>query len=604
MDEANKPKDQPSDETQSQFLTRENHVPPADTPADSEDASGFILSRDTISEPTPVASDTSSTFVTNEPPANTSQTSGVNWSGIRFTSVFTDIEPLSQQGAMSLVQKARLDGRWVVVKRLLPEHRTNAAYAELFFKEYFNGRDLQHEHIVNIYGRSEDQDGPFFYMEYVDGQPLSHRIPDGGIRDERLIRKIASELLDALSYAHKKQVYHRDLKPDNVLITNRGDNVKIIDFGLAAADTYDDIKNATFIGTKKYAAPEQTFHPAIVDGRADLYAFGVILLEMFTGSTATESIALVKQSFWREIIQRCTKQDPAQRFHNSDEILNLIEANTSQLLRPSGASLSATTETDLLKKQEELQRKERELQQREQKVKQQQKPPVAQVYTPANQPQTPKRKRSYGWVWWFMGLGALAGTSYAAQQQEDRFLKVVLSLVAFGIIIVLFIGVIRWWQRLNIGWKVLLLGILGVGGYYYYQQQQKEKDAVVSRLTNAGTLQSRVTAYYQAMEKHDFSAMKSYYAPRIEKYFDQKNLTMADLEPLLIRYWERTPEDHHEIDWNTFTHELSDEDDYVTVTFFMNYRFRRHNAVNYKAVRAKTVMKLDKELNVFYVAGG
>jgi hypothetical protein len=605
MDEAKKNTDNPSDENQSQFLTGDtSSVPPENQPVPTE-GSGFIISDNTTVDSSPV-SDTGSTFITNEPPINPSQVSSGSWSGIRFTSTFTDVEPLSQQGAMSLVQKARLDGRWVVVKRLLPEHRSNPAYVELFFKEYFNGRDLQHEHIVNIYGRGEDTEGPFFYMEYVDGQPLSHRISANGIREERLIRKVAGEILDALSYAHKKQVYHRDLKPDNILITNRGDNVKIIDFGLAAADTFDDLQGATFIGTKKYAAPEQTFNPKSVDGRADLYAFGIVLLEMFTDSTDNANIQSIKPAFWREIITRCLQQEPQDRFHNADEILNILESNTSQYGRVPNESpvVNTPTQSELLKKkEEELHRKELELKQREQQVKQQTKPPVSQVYT-STPPEVPPKKPNYGWVWWIVGLIALGVVSLLAQEQEDRFMKVILSLVAFGIIILLFIGVIRWWQRLNIGWKVLLVGILGFGGYYYYQQQQQEKDAVIGRLTNAATLRSQVEEYYQAMEKHNFPALESYYAPSIERYFDRKELTITTLQPLIEKYWARTPEDHHEIDWDTFTHELSDDNDYVTVTFFMNYRFRRQNAGNLKTVRAKTVMKLDKDLKVFYVAGG
>lgn len=605
MDEAKKNTDNPSDENQSQFLTGDtSSVPPENQPVPTE-GSGFIIPDNTAADSSPV-SDTGSAFITNEPPVNPSQVSSGSWSGIRFTSTFTDVEPLNQQGAMSLVQKARLDGRWVVVKRLLPEHRSNPAYVELFFKEYFNGRDLQHEHIVNIYGRGEDTEGPFFYMEYVDGQPLSHRISANGIREERLIRKVAGEILDALSYAHKKQVYHRDLKPDNILITNRGDNVKIIDFGLAAADNFDDLQGATFIGTKKYAAPEQTFNPKSVDGRADLYAFGIVLLEMFTGSTDNATIQSIKPAFWREIITRCLQQEPQDRFHNADEILDILESNTSQYGRVPNESpvVNTPTQSELLKKkEEELHRKELELKQREQQVKQQTKPPVTQVYA-STPPVVPPKKPNYGWVWWVVGLIALGVVSLLAQEQEDRFMKVILSLVAFGIIILLFIGVIRWWQRLNIGWKVLLIGILGFGGYYYYQQQQQEKDAVIGRLTNAATLRSQVEEYYQAMEKHNFPALESYYAPSIERYFDRKELTITTLQPLIEKYWSRTPEDHHEIDWDTFTHELSDDNDYVTVTFFMNYRFRRQNAGNLKTVRAKTVMKLDKDLKVFYVAGG
>ncbi|MDJ1467629.1 protein kinase [Cytophagaceae bacterium DM2B3-1] len=605
-----------SPKEQSQFVTSDNSTPPSETNSKSDDGSGFIISDNPVNESdsgtftTPPADDNASTFISSESSDKASQTTApnstnANWSGIRFTSTFTDIMPLAQQGAMSLTQKARLDGRWVVVKRLLPEHRTNPTYIELFFKEYFNGRDLQHEHIVNIYGRGEDQEGPFFYMEYVDGQPLSHRIPEGGISDERFVRKVATEMLQALSYAHKKQVYHRDLKPDNILITNRGDNVKIIDFGLAAADTFDDIKNATFIGTKTYAAPEQTLTGSSVDGRADLYAFGIILLEMFTGIPSRDKISVVKHNLWRTIIQKCTQLEPEQRYHNADEVLDLIEANTSQLFKAPTEDKLVSKEiiesNALQKKEEELRRKEQELQQREQKIKQQSKP--QQVSTPVYINPVPPKQTNYGWVWWIVGLAALAGVSYAAQEQEDRFLKVILSLISFGIIILLFVGVIRWWQRLNIGWKVILLGVLAGGIYFYYKQQQKEKDAIESRLTNESNLKSVIEDYYHDLEQHNFTAVETYFAPTIEKYFNRNDVKVEELQPILTNFWEKTPEDMNVIDWSTFKHEVNTDDEYVKVSFYMNYHFRRRTSSTMKMVRAKTVIKFDKDLKIFYIAG-
>jgi tRNA A-37 threonylcarbamoyl transferase component Bud32 len=301
------------------------------------DQSGFITN-----EPSDTSSgtDAGSTFVGDASASqqNTSQSnaSQANYSGVVFGpgKGFTDVQPLGQQGAMSLTQKARLDGRWVVVKRLPQAYKYNQTYADLLFKEYFNGRDLEHPHIVNIYGRGEDTEGPFFYMEYVDGQPLGKRIPEGGSRDQRFIRKVAIEILDALSYAHKKQIYHRDLKPDNILITNKGDNVKIIDFGLAAADKFEDPAGATFMGTQKYAAPEQSSALNQVDGRTDLYAFGLILLEIFTGTPNPANLKQLPLGYWRSIISQCLQPNPADRFQNASEILDVINSYQSSVSQP------------------------------------------------------------------------------------------------------------------------------------------------------------------------------------------------------------------------------------------------------------------------------
>jgi serine/threonine protein kinase len=248
--------------------------------------------------------------------------------------VFTDVEPLGQQGAMSYVQKARYDRQWVVVKRLLPQHRHNPMYKELFFKEYHNARDLSHEHIVDVQSRGEDAEGPYFFMEYVDGQSLSRLLLPAGIRDEKFIRRVATQTLEALRYAHKKQVFHRDLKPDNILITNRGDNVKLIDFGLAAADKFEDLAGAGFIGTKKYAAPEQSLDPSRVDGRADLYAFGLILLEMCTGSTDPAQLDRISSAALRNIAAKCLEQNPARRYADAGEVLEDLYAAPKPEARP------------------------------------------------------------------------------------------------------------------------------------------------------------------------------------------------------------------------------------------------------------------------------
>ncbi|MDJ1506609.1 protein kinase domain-containing protein [Xanthocytophaga agilis] len=324
----------PPEETERMIQEALQQASQTNTPS-ATDQSGFITNNPTNSDTT------GSSFVDSNSSAsqqNVSQSnaSQANYSGIQFGAGtgFTDATLLSEQGGMSITQKARLDGRWVVVKRVASTYKYNQTYADLLFKEYFNGRDLEHPHIVNIYGRGEDTEGPFFYMEYIDGQSLRKRIPEGGIKDQRLIRKIAVEILDALSYAHKKQVYHRDLKPENILITNKGDNVKIIDFGLAAADKFDDLSGATFVGTQKYAAPEQSSALNQVDGRTDLYAFGLILLEMFTGSPEPKNLKQLPVGYWRSIIDKCLQSNPSDRYQNAGEILEYINSYSSSVSQP------------------------------------------------------------------------------------------------------------------------------------------------------------------------------------------------------------------------------------------------------------------------------
>lgn len=402
----------------------------------------------------------------------------------------------------------------------------------------------------------------FFFMEYVDGKPLTERIPAGGIKDERLVRKLACQLLEALEYAHKKQIFHRDLKPDNILVANRGDNVKLIDFGLAAADRYTDIGGATFVGTRKYAAPEQQTDPSGVDGRADLYAFGLVLLEMFTGGTAKEAVFLIQKPYWRDIISRCLRKDPAERFADAGEILDLINDNASRIVAPEPRttvpenSIPAKPQTPdpaIERRQRELLAREQELRRREDELKQQAlKQEALKRQPPRVQPAPPKRQ----------GSGCLRTS-------------LISFLVIAGLVIYAGYEINQWWKGLTAGKEVF-----------------KEE-----------TLKTRVTEYYLALESHNFNLVEPFYEGNLERYFQRRNLPVSELRGLVEEYWRRTPEDENKVDWDTFGYEVSGDGEYATVTFYTDYRYRRNNGVE-RTVRAKTVMKLNQDLDIFYVAGG
>lgn len=237
-------------------------------------------------------------------------------------SKFTDIKPLSYQGAMSIVFQAKMHGKWIIIKRIKPEFKSDKKYRELFIREFENAYHLDHPHIVRLIDKGEDAEGLYYTMEYIDGRPLSELIKDTGLNNERLSENIAKQILDALSYVHKKQVFHRDLKPDNIYVTFRGDNVKIIDFGLAAADIYED--KLLKAGTPRYAAPEQMNKNAQVDQRADIYAFGKIFLEMLTGSVNVSDSSKIKNNTYRYIVEKSLANKPEDRFHDCDEVIYLL----------------------------------------------------------------------------------------------------------------------------------------------------------------------------------------------------------------------------------------------------------------------------------------
>lgn len=143
---------------------------------------------------------------------------------------------------------------------------------------------LQHHHIVQIYGSGNDPTVPFYIvMEYVDGTTVEDLLKQGGPLEPRRALKIGLAVAEALAHAHRPplRIVHRDIKPANVMIRRSDDTVKVTDFGIASVLS-ERTGGKTAIGTLAYMAPEQAGGRG-VDERTDLYSLGVLLYEMLTG---------------------------------------------------------------------------------------------------------------------------------------------------------------------------------------------------------------------------------------------------------------------------------------------------------------------------------
>ena len=241
-------------------------------------------------------------------PYESSSSGEITSSFENISDVFTSYSEIPSEG-FNCLYKAQRYGKWFVLKGLKPEYREQAIYEELLTKEFELGMKMDHPHIAYTFGKEIDPvAGPCIVMEYVDGVTLREFLAKKPSAKARL--KIVKELLEAMAYYHSLQIIHRDLKPDNILITRNGNNVKLIDFGLADSDYHGILKQPA--GSNKYAAPEQVAGDVPLDLRADLYAFGIVLGQIFPHR-------------YKGIYSKCTRHNRDQRFSSAGEILQRLQ---------------------------------------------------------------------------------------------------------------------------------------------------------------------------------------------------------------------------------------------------------------------------------------
>ena len=200
-----------------------------------------------------------------------------------------DLVRVLGKGAMGLVYEGRdpnLDRR-VAIKTIKVENLSDEAAAEYevrFRTEARSAARLQHPNIVSVYDSDRDGDIAFLVMEFVQGDDLKHHLDKGEVYTLAQTLGIMGDLLSALSYAHEQKIIHRDIKPANLLVQASG-RIKLADFGVARIQDSGDATRTqgSIVGTLKYMSPEQ-LEGRPIDARADLFAAGVVLYQLLTGT--------------------------------------------------------------------------------------------------------------------------------------------------------------------------------------------------------------------------------------------------------------------------------------------------------------------------------
>lgn len=187
------------------------------------------------------------------------------------------------QGSMGVVYKAydEMLDRLVAVKMMVPEITANPEMRKRFYQEARLAAKLTHPNIVEVYDLGDEDGQVYIAMELLDGADLKTVIHESDPVSIQQKLEWMIQLSDALSFAHHRQIIHRDIKPGNIQIRNNG-SVVIMDFGIARAASSRITKTGAIVGTPEYISPEQIL--AIhVDYRADIFSLGIVCYEFLTG---------------------------------------------------------------------------------------------------------------------------------------------------------------------------------------------------------------------------------------------------------------------------------------------------------------------------------
>lgn len=249
-------------------------------------------------------------------------------------------------GGMSDVYKAKDHtlGRFVAIKVLKQEFSEDVNFVTKFRTEAQSAAGLEHPNIVNIYDVGSENGLYYIVMEHVEGITLKTYIEKKGQLSFKEAVSIAIQVGRGIEAAHNKHIIHRDIKPQNIIISTEG-KVKVTDFGIARVANTNTI-NSDVMGSVHYASPEQARN-GFVDGKSDIYSLGIVMYEMVTGrvpfdgeSTVAVAIQHLQEEMvvpsayapdlpvsMEKIILKCTQKSPDRRYDSiSDLLLDLKKA--------------------------------------------------------------------------------------------------------------------------------------------------------------------------------------------------------------------------------------------------------------------------------------
>lgn len=245
-------------------------------------------------------------------------------------------------GGMSVVYKAKCHtlNRLVAIKVLKEEFASDENFVSKFKMEAQAAARLSHPNIVNVYDVVDEENLHYIVMELIEGITLKSYIEKKKLLDSKEAIGIAIQVAQGIAAAHEQHIIHRDIKPQNMIISKDG-KVKVADFGIARAVSSQTVNSSAAVGSVHYISPEQA-RGGYCDERSDIYSFGITLYEMVTGrvpfegdNTVAVALAHLEDPVvppgdynpqvypgLEDIILKCTKKKPDRRYGSMEEVIH------------------------------------------------------------------------------------------------------------------------------------------------------------------------------------------------------------------------------------------------------------------------------------------
>ena len=241
--------------------------------------------------------------------------------------------------------------RYVAIKVLKSDYRSDEVFIKKFLSEAQAAAGLMHPNVVNVYDVGQDRGLYYMVMELVEGITLKDYIEKKGKISPKEAVSISIQMVTGLQAAHNQHIIHRDIKPQNIIISKDG-KVKVTDFGIARATTSTQTISTSVMGSVHYTSPEQA-RGGVVDQKSDIYSIGITMYEMVTGhvpfdgdSTVTVALKHLQEQIISPadevaglpyslecIIMKCTQKNPALRYHDCASLLTDLKRS---LVDPDG----------------------------------------------------------------------------------------------------------------------------------------------------------------------------------------------------------------------------------------------------------------------------